>query len=188
MLGRIFFATAVLCAVWISPALASTYNYTYNYVGGTFTSMTTTCTGECAPFFPGNNITATIDTTWDTPYPSGTFNVTSVFMGSAGWAEGTLTLTDGVVTSWLLSGQTNFTRASASVASSPEGDFVSFRILFRTLQGDSETTIVGSGPAGTWTGGPAVLQTPLPAALPLFAAGLSVLGLLAWRRKRTSQP
>ena len=30
-------------------------------------------------------------------------------------------------------------------------------------------------------------QTPLPAALPLFAAGLGALGLLGWRRKRKAQ-
>jgi hypothetical protein len=29
--------------------------------------------------------------------------------------------------------------------------------------------------------------TPLPAALPLFAAGLGGLGLLGWRRKRKAQ-
>ena len=29
-----------------------------------------------------------------------------------------------------------------------------------------------------------VNQTPLPAALPLFATGLGALGLLGWRRKR----
>jgi hypothetical protein len=29
-----------------------------------------------------------------------------------------------------------------------------------------------------------VIQTPLPAALPLFATGLGALGLLGWRRKR----
>jgi len=29
-----------------------------------------------------------------------------------------------------------------------------------------------------------VSQTPLPAALPLFASGLGALGLLGWRRKR----
>jgi hypothetical protein len=29
-----------------------------------------------------------------------------------------------------------------------------------------------------------VAQTPLPAALPLFATGLGALGLLGWRRKR----
>jgi hypothetical protein len=31
---------------------------------------------------------------------------------------------------------------------------------------------------------PTAAETPLPAALPLFAAGLSALGLLGWRRKR----
>jgi hypothetical protein len=30
----------------------------------------------------------------------------------------------------------------------------------------------------------AVAETPLPAALPLFATGLGALGLLGWRRKR----
>jgi hypothetical protein len=29
--------------------------------------------------------------------------------------------------------------------------------------------------------------TPLPAALPLFASGLGALGLLGWRRKRTTR-
>jgi hypothetical protein len=29
-----------------------------------------------------------------------------------------------------------------------------------------------------------IQQTPLPAALPLFATGLGVMGLLSWRRKR----
>ena len=32
-----------------------------------------------------------------------------------------------------------------------------------------------------------VNQTPLPAALPLFATGLGALGLLGWRRKRKAQ-
>jgi hypothetical protein len=35
--------------------------------------------------------------------------------------------------------------------------------------------------------GPTPLQTPLPAALPLFASGLGALGLLGWRRKRKMQ-
>jgi len=30
-------------------------------------------------------------------------------------------------------------------------------------------------------------QTPLPAALPLFATGLGALGLLGWRRKRKAR-
>jgi hypothetical protein len=28
-------------------------------------------------------------------------------------------------------------------------------------------------------------NTPLPAALPLYAAGMSVMGFFGWRRKRT---
>jgi hypothetical protein len=32
----------------------------------------------------------------------------------------------------------------------------------------------------------ALIVTPLPAAFPLFATGLGILGLLGWRRKRTS--
>jgi hypothetical protein len=39
--------------------------------------------------------------------------------------------------------------------------------------------------SGTITSTPA--PTPLPAALPLFAAGLGALGLLGWRRKRTAR-
>jgi len=38
---------------------------------------------------------------------------------------------------------------------------------------------VGNSPLGT--------ETPLPAALPLFATGLGALGLLGWRRKRKAQ-
>jgi hypothetical protein len=38
----------------------------------------------------------------------------------------------------------------------------------------------------TWAIELQVAQTPLPAALPLFAGGLGALGLLGWRRKRTA--
>jgi hypothetical protein len=40
------------------------------------------------------------------------------------------------------------------------------------------------GHPGTWT--VSVSQTPLPAALPLFATGLAMTGLLGWRKKRKS--
>jgi hypothetical protein len=37
--------------------------------------------------------------------------------------------------------------------------------------------------SGTYTGN-LTAATPIPAALPLFATGLSALGLFGWRRKR----
>ena len=37
------------------------------------------------------------------------------------------------------------------------------------------------GPIGAWS---PVAETPLPAALPLFATGLGAMGLFGWRRKR----
>ncbi len=39
---------------------------------------------------------------------------------------------------------------------------------------------------GTITAGQPIPGTPLPAALPLFAGGLGVMGLFGWRRKRKS--
>jgi hypothetical protein len=47
------------------------------------------------------------------------------------------------------------------------------------------TDIVG---AGTFNAAFSVtgVATPLPGALPLFATGLGVLGLLGWRRKRAA--
>jgi hypothetical protein len=39
---------------------------------------------------------------------------------------------------------------------------------------------------GTWSQVATPVATPIPAALPLFATGLSVMGLLGWRRKRKS--
>jgi len=38
-----------------------------------------------------------------------------------------------------------------------------------------------TGPVSSWS------ETPLPAALPLFATGIGGLGLLGWRRKRKTQ-
>lgn len=39
-----------------------------------------------------------------------------------------------------------------------------------------------------WASVASTAVTPLPAALPLFAAGLSALGLLGWRRKKAAFP
>jgi hypothetical protein len=55
-----------------------------------------------------------------------------------------------------------------------------------TLTGDNGVSayLTGSG-TGVWSGGPA--PVPVAAALPLFAGGLTVLGLLGWCVKRRAQ-
>ena len=52
------------------------------------------------------------------------------------------------------------------------------------LTGDPTTGSITGHLAGNGISDAAVAQTPLPAALPLFAAGLGVMGLMAWRRRR----
>jgi hypothetical protein len=52
----------------------------------------------------------------------------------------------------------------------------------RVLGGDSSDMQIVSGDTIN-----APVNTPLPAALPLFATGLGGLGLLGWRRKRKAQ-
>ena len=60
--------------------------------------------------------------------------------------------------------------ALLAVGASGEVDILSGLILFESY-------------VGAWTYAGAV-ATPIPATLPLFATGLGVIGLLAWRRKR----
>ena len=56
-------------------------------------------------------------------------------------------------------------------------------------QNEFGDTLTGSGSATITELGVGGLQgeTPLPAALPLFATGLGGLGLLGWRRKRKAK-
>jgi hypothetical protein len=49
-----------------------------------------------------------------------------------------------------------------------------FDVWVKTSAGSGEMALTGSE----------FSQTPLPAALPLFAGGLGALGLLGWRRKK----
>ena len=56
--------------------------------------------------------------------------------------------------------------------------FADFGVYFAPDNAESFGEVIAN--PGSWT----VSTTPLPAALPLFAAGLGALGLLGWRRKR----
>ena len=79
----------------------------------------------------------------------------------------------------------------AATVGSVEGS-ITFSILDNGLLGNSFALAWAMTCANDVIQGPILLRgdesfpTPLPAALPLFAGGLGVMGLLGWRRKRKS--
>ena len=113
-------------------------------------------------------------------------------------------ITNFVVTSWVNAGGTisvngltaTFSKSgnpfSDSQPSSPPNFFgcdssgcATFDILVGQLSTAEERVFYGSGlDALTSMHMTVTSETPLPAALPLFATGLGGLGLLGWRRKR----
>ena len=177
----------------------SAYATTYTYVGNELT-WTTSCSGPttCLPPLPGG-LTVSLRFDFDTSSYTGSlsalnFNDTlsddwdhfsyfaGPFSGPPGGLEsypiGSVTLTDGQITSWDLSTPGN--RAGPSQygeATATSGDSAFFAIF-----GSGSGT--ASAAPGTWSGPIAdAFTTPLPAALPLFATGIAGLGLLGWRRK-----
>ena len=79
-------------------------------------------------------------------------------------------------------GSYDLTTAFALISSASPGNFVSF--IPQTFATDSGDLIFNNISALTFEAVVASSETPLPAAFPLFATGLGVLGLLARRRKR----
>jgi len=90
----------------------------------------------------------------------------AVLSGSAARAEGSFSGVSNLAVDTL-----------EQIAGGDLGSWVEFSTLFEDL-GSKQT----KSPACPTCGIPTV--TPLPAALPLYGAGLGLMGLLSWRRKR----
>jgi hypothetical protein len=107
-------------------------------------------------------------------------------------------LTNGAITSWLVQVSSGLLSMATSgsgggpaglgncgpvpcsgIVVSNSGDFAN---LVTWSNGDGPLAETSGGLRGEWS--TASSATPLPAALPLFAAGLGALGLIGWRRKR----
>ncbi len=167
------------------PAIATTYNY----VGSPYTSN-----DNPAEF--GSNMTGTVTFNFDTTGVSGTFDI-------PGGTITNLQLTSGIYTSTFFSFSDYFVLVNGAITewnifnetqTSPDVELEAFKISPFTNVFDEVVRFPGdtdfgatafieytfSGGTGVW----AVADTPLPAALPLFATGLGALGLLARRRKR----
>jgi hypothetical protein len=122
----------------------------------------------------------------------------SYIVAPVGGLTSALMQNEGAWTTTLISNggsDTNWATISPLISLSPSGDNSSIAIMFWTVSngscsfgfiGDCDTdyfkvdNVVLSGDQIQHFPG----DTPLPAALPLFASGLGALGVLGWRRKR----
>jgi hypothetical protein len=163
----------------------------YNYTGNDFTGVFGSYTGN-------DNLTLSVtlssslgDDFSNTVIPvsftasDGVFTYTGSSTGSYASSFYFQTGNSGQITSWYIYFQMPVQIGSTSgyevVFTSPGGDTTNFCSSAFSPGGSTsgcETAAVYS--SGTWT-------TPLPAALPLYATGLILMGLYGWRRKRKAQ-
>ena len=142
---------------------------------GTFSS--TSCT-SCAEYFsvqPGGMITVTFDT------PQTSLNL---LWGTVDVASGYNLVTTNASSPQTIDGAT-----IDSLMGSPASGTVDAAVEITGLNSFTSVTFqdtTGNSPAFEFDIA-GVAQTPLPAALPLFATGLGAMGLFGWRRKRKAQ-
>ena len=187
----VFGLAALVCP---SPGNATTYDYAGNPLITDLNSCFSEPTGGGCSALGPLSLFASVTFDFDTSDTSGTFDVVTEFSNVIP-AEGTVTLSSGVITSWYISGSDSFGGGHGSevldATSATGGDE-----FLQTLYSDPESppfyvyyTYGYSDGPGTWSCddcAPTPLPaTPLPASLPLFATGLGVMGLFGWRRKRS---
>ena len=111
-------------------------------------------------------------------------NLTTLFLSFDSVFNSSLSNVSSDGQSWTLDTFLNFGGVSgAQLRFSDSNGILTAGTLYNWEQGPhSSDTVVRSYSNLTGTG--TVIVTPIPGALPLFATGLGVLGLLGWRRKR----
>jgi hypothetical protein len=88
--------------------------------------------------------------------------------------QNTFTVAGGIITSFAFNGQSGDWYLCFGLCSPPA-------FLQTLIAGPHVDDLIADSRGVSFS---AVADTPLPAALPLFASGLGALGLLGWRRKR----
>jgi hypothetical protein len=137
---------------------------------------------NCSATFDAPSGANTLSFLWGSP---DSYN-TVTFLDKNGNVIGSITGT-GVTT-----GPATFNAIDGTIAPQTYGhDQVTFTdtelfysVVFSSTSNAFEFADLSLGPVVITTD---LQQTPLPAALPLFASGLSALGLLGWRRKRKAK-
>jgi hypothetical protein len=166
-----FAASAVLLAVAVSaPASADTFNLTTNGGDGSVTAI-----ANGFHLF-GSDAGGGPTTYTATALSNQSFNVNWIYhtddedgaaFDPAGFVK------NGVLTQ-LTDNNGNDNQSGPFSFSVSTGDIYGFYIAGDGSLGRADLQVTGFAAA----------ETPLPAALPLFATGLGALGLLGWRRKR----
>ncbi len=161
------FLCAACLAVAASSAHASTILYQYALVTGTVSEAGV------------SDLTRT----------TGTFSLADDGTGSLTLAPGETSLSS--VLQSFQSAQFGFTQGLSGVVSPLEGDVPAFRVSFLLLEAitpptaaDPVSLLDANAPASTSTQTVPLASMPVPAGLPLLAAGLGVLGFVAHRRRR----
>jgi hypothetical protein len=197
-LARILFVMVWACGAW-TPRWASATTYSeYTYAGNGF-NVPLTCTGPgCDPLgYPfAARLGGTVDLAFDTTGLSGTFTVLgAIYDNSLGYpshlsTSGTVTLTDGYITDWSISGGSVFGHVIELFSTSTTTDSDIVRASFDTQTGPESFYGTASGPSGEWSA-PYVWTdqsgtTPIPSSLPLFASALGGFSMLGWARRKRS--
>ena len=196
--GRL--SAAAIGSAVVLITLASASATTYNYVSDTYTI-------NVDPTIYGTHMTGSVTFDLDTSNFTGTIYISSGDVTALTLTSGTITATlpyfdfisfdpdyfafvDGSIQDWLLHGVSpSFAPVIPSYALYSQGDFSP------EYGSDGFDNIQSNFPSGTFyasknqseTSSWSVGETPLPAALPLFATGLGAMGLFGWRRKRKAQ-
>jgi hypothetical protein len=211
MKAKLFVALVGACALLPTVSSATTYTYTQGSASDVVPSFlfTTSLSGLALDnLAPGTDITATVSAFTFQPrgvplqdsagFPIGdaTFGSTSFNVIPAGGPPtiqiGTNAL--GQITSWNII-ELIFASYPAFAGENVNDFFCTYNAKTANPGGGSLALVTdhnaGFCPSptvtngiGTFAGEADVAATPLPAALPLFAGGLGVMGLLGWRRKR----
>ena len=180
---------------------------TYTYEGNTISVSNMCFSATCSPSLGSGGFSANVVFALNSSNLSGTFDLSSEVINSAvlnysgfgfgvspladypannsfGFINFSITLNAGTVTAWSLAIVPIGGPGGRGGGTSTSGDSVSRDTCFSGTNCGSGSGFAGPG---VWSGRleDQFSVIPLPAAIPLFATGLGVLGLLGWRRKRT---